>query len=174
MALTVLARGTPVPVDRPIHVVVRLDPETVTAERVFPEMRRHMAVSTTLVKEIKDRSGRVTSREFSASGTAYRPWTRGELENQLRYLGVPFDSVVIRTDLVSAPSPRRRGAVESIGRGIASALPGGPGAAAVVDTGEQLGLGEDPAPPTSRLPIILGGVAIVLGLLVAGWAVMRS
>lgn len=171
MAWTTLTRSTPVPTDRPISVTVRLDPESVTGDRVFPELRRHMAVSTTTIKEIKNARGVVTARDYTAVGVAYRAWRKSELEGSLRHLGIPFDSVVIRHETAAAPS-RAASVVRGIRDGIASAIPGGAGANAAVGMAEAAA--EDPPPETSKLPIIIGGIAVALGLGVAAWAVFRS
>lgn len=175
MAYTTLTGSTPVPTDRQIVVTVRLDPETVTADRVFPELRRHMAVSTTLIKDRKNAAGAVTARDYTATGTAYRAWTKSELANQLRYIGIPFDSIVIRHETAAAPSPLAR-AADSARRGLLATVPGGAAGNLAIDAATSAL--DEPAPtaPTwrDRLPIIIGGVAIALGLIVAGYAVVRS
>lgn len=163
MARTVLARTTPVPTDRDITVVIeqaipRVPPLAVggDAARAASEMMRHMSVTSQ-----RSHVDAGVSSFLTLVGRANRPWTRAELEGQMRYLRIPFESISISHDTAA---PRRSGLLSSAAR----AIPGiGPAVGAGLDSAAGAAdglLGEEPPMEMNRTPLIAGIAAIVVGL----------
>lgn len=172
MADTVLGRSTPVPTDRAIRVTIRrVDAvvrreapagdadRTAALEGMRRELSRHVALSGSYLRSFKLR-GQITGVEFYYSGRAVRAWTRAELEGQLRYLGIPFSSIIVAT----STAPTRAETVRNVVEGASRFVAGGGVAGVVAD--EVAADGTMPA-PVDRKPLIYGLIAVVAGIIIA-------
>lgn len=168
MARTILARTTPVPTDRDITVVIeqtipRPPPLAVggDAARAASEMMRHMGVTA---QRVHVDAGTVSF--LILIGRPNRPWTRAELEAQMRFLRIPFDSIVISHERNLTPAQRARNVVQ----GAADFVAGGGVAGVVADevTSEEPPMEMDRRPMIAAIAAVVLGLAVLIGVMVWG------